>query len=277
MSGCATRQWSIADDLVALGPPQAGPTVGDRQPQRGAEPPRRQRRTRTQVGLGDVSEAAERVGDQIDLGPHLGAGLQGLEITAPTAVGDMGAPGPDAVGRRPQTVRRTEPRSAPLRWRISTSTCSPGRAPATSTTRPSGCRARASPPATRRSATTVASSAAPSVAASVGLLARAGNGRPRTAGGRSPGQRTRVSSERPVTRSRRFPCRRPVPVPSRSSPPSFPPTSPTSATRASTSRRPASTASSGTSWTATSCPTSPSAPTSSPPPGPSSRCRSRPT
>ena len=90
------------DDLVALGPTQPGPTVDHGEAQRGAEAPRRERRAGGDDRVVDATQAAERVGHEVDLGPHLGAGLEGLEVAAPTAVGHVRAAGPDAVGRGPQ-------------------------------------------------------------------------------------------------------------------------------------------------------------------------------
>ena len=141
------------DDLVALGPAQPG---HDRRPRPGAAwcgsptarasgpavttgssmRPRRRRASATRSTLARTWALGSRVWRSQPPQPSATCGQRGL-----TRSGEA------------HSRRRTTPRRAPLRWTSSTSTCSPGRAPATSTTRPSGWRARASPPATRRSAT----------------------------------------------------------------------------------------------------------------------------
>ena len=265
------------DDLVALGPPQPGHAVDHGQAQRGAEAPRRERRTGGDDRVVDAPEAPQGVGDEVDLGPHLGAGLEGLEVAAAAAVGHVRAAGPDAVGRGPQPAPHDAP-EGPLavdqldldlltregarhQHDPTVGMAGQGVAAGDETIGHEGhgltsCRARCGARGSRSRGAWSASDGGRSVTSA-------------TVGGYRPNalslvrEGSHVADRAPLRRDR------PLRAPRRLRPPRR--------RRASTSRRPASTASSGTSWTATSCPTSPSAPTSSPPAARSSRSPSRPT
>ena len=88
------------DDVVARRPPEPGAPVAHREPQRGAESPRIERRPRVHDRLAPSPEAPERVGHELDLGRHLAGVLERGEVTPAAAVGDVRAPGCDPVRRR---------------------------------------------------------------------------------------------------------------------------------------------------------------------------------
>ena len=88
------------DDLVARRSAQAEAPAGHRQPERGAEAPRVEGRTGAHHGVLPPTEAPERIGHELELRRQLGVVREGGEVAPAAAVGDVGAAGRDAVGRR---------------------------------------------------------------------------------------------------------------------------------------------------------------------------------
>jgi hypothetical protein len=86
-------------DVVAGGPPQPGPSVGDCEPEGGAEAPRVERGAGAHDRLLPAPVAPQRVGDEVDLRVHLRRVPEGGEIAPAAAVGHVRAPGLDPVGR----------------------------------------------------------------------------------------------------------------------------------------------------------------------------------
>ena len=94
------------------GAAQPGASVGHREPQRGAEPPRIERGSLAHDGIAPASEPAERVGDERDLGVHLGDGRERGRSQPPHPSATWGHTGVIRSGDG-SIIRTTVPCSAP--------------------------------------------------------------------------------------------------------------------------------------------------------------------